>query len=671
MAAVDDSMVRRSPTISDLITKLKLLKPQGVGREIYSLIVKNFGNVESTLIGASLKKNRDSAVSAVCSPQFFKGSNFMERETQMALLDNLLFNPKNAKEKRNLIVAVAASGMGKSAFVDEYSSRLLNKAKDHQLSNIHPIAITFNTDEFGGSIEGSTSVDLAARLLMSYYVSNPSKDLLQNIFDILFDNSKFIRVGGTNAGVLKATIESIKDDLRMRSGATKSKILIACDEVGKSRDEKQVVQLLCALIDGDDDLECFFTGLTLNPFSKESSSGRFMKFVPLPLLTFAASLSLVHSFLKEPHPFVVSSKLARLSGGHPRTIQIIDSISASPAMRAMSWTDDKKFEAVVESTILSLPNRLTEAQIMLLLRPQTLLSDVKTNTELIEALEKGSLYATVLDNSYVELFTSPMLLRSSLRKLIEEGNRNVLLANLNEMLTLAGLRNWKEFRTFNWQRNGKIFETFFLCMEMLRRGFQESQLDKREIKIADLYPSVTYQQNCKSIRYKLVDSYNVMNVTCKSDFPSIDPVDASVVKKVKALVDNTDSNDVIVRPAKENQAAYDFLFILKEFPTNMPFIQLMEPTISAGGPDPKDYFSRRYVEKLQNAESLAWNELGIDVKKIVHTFISMGDTSDIDWATTFEDAGYWDRRILILDRADVRAFYGPMMNLLFSICFDD
>jgi hypothetical protein len=173
MAAVDDSMVRRSPTISVLITKLKLLKPQEVGREIYSLIVKNFGKVESTLIGASLKKNRDSAVSAVCSPQFFKGSNFMERETQMTLLDNLLFNPKNAKEKRNLIVAVAASGMGKSAFVDEYSSRLLNKAKDHQLSNIHPIAITFNTDEFGGSV-GEASVDLAARLLMSYYVSNPS-----------------------------------------------------------------------------------------------------------------------------------------------------------------------------------------------------------------------------------------------------------------------------------------------------------------------------------------------------------------------------------------------------------------------------------------------------------------------------------------------------------------
>ena len=45
----------------------------------------------------------------------------------------------------------------------------------------------------------------------------------------------------------------------MQSGAVKSKILFACDEVGKSRDEKLVVRILCALIDGDDDLECFFT----------------------------------------------------------------------------------------------------------------------------------------------------------------------------------------------------------------------------------------------------------------------------------------------------------------------------------------------------------------------------------------------------------------------------
>ena len=58
----------------------------------------------------------------------------------------------------------------------------------------------------------------------------------------------------------------------------------------------------------------------------------------------------------------------------------------------------------------------------------------------------------------------------------------VALANLNEMLALAGLRNWKEFRAFNRQQNGKIFETYFLRMEMFRRGFQESQLARYKSK---------------------------------------------------------------------------------------------------------------------------------------------------------------------------------------------
>ena len=365
--------------------------------------MKNFGNTDSDLSSAILKENCCAEASAVCRPQVFNDSMFLERETQINLLDDLLFKPKNAKGKRNLIVAVASSGMGKSAFVDEYSSRLLNKAKDHQLSNIHPIAITFNTNEFGGSIEGSTSVDLAARLLMSYYVSNPSSSLLQSIFDILFDNSKFIRVGGTNAGVLKATIESIKDDLRMRSGATKSKILIACDEVGKSDDEKKVVQLLCALIDGDDDLECFFTGLSLSPFLKETASGRFIKFVPLPLLTFTSSLKLVQSFINGSGSLNVSSKLARLSGGHPRTIQIFDAIVATNNWNAIQWTD-RMVEIVVDSALSESSNfLLTESEIMLLLRPRTLLTDVERNADLIEALGEGRIYATISENMYVDL----------------------------------------------------------------------------------------------------------------------------------------------------------------------------------------------------------------------------------------------------------------------------
>ena len=207
---------------------------------------------------------------------------------------------------------------------------------------------------------------------------------------------------------------------------------------------------------------------------------------------------------------------------------------------------------------------------------------------------------------------------------------------------------------------------------MLRRSFQESQLGKEKIKIADLYPTVTHQQNCNTVRYELANRYDVVDVSCQSDFPSANPVDAAVVKSVKALVDHADSINKIVRSTKETQAAaYDFFFILKDLSSNKRFVQLIETTISEGGRDSDAYFIKRYVDKMKRAESLAWDQLGIDVKDIVHTFISTGDSSGIDWATEFQDAGCSDRRILILDRADVTAFYGPMMNLLFSNCLDD
>ena len=117
-------------------------------------IIGSCGKSGTFLGSAVLKARRDKDVAVVCEPQAFSGSLFMEREAQMSLLDSLLFRSKNAKKKRNLIVAVASSGMGKSAFVDEYSRwRLRKSANDDKLSDItHPIAITYNTDTFGGPI---------------------------------------------------------------------------------------------------------------------------------------------------------------------------------------------------------------------------------------------------------------------------------------------------------------------------------------------------------------------------------------------------------------------------------------------------------------------------------------------------------------------------------------
>ena len=633
-------------------------------------IVKAFEQPGSFLSSAMVKKNRHKEVTIVCQPQYFAGAQFLERDTQMEMLDGLLYHPKNAKQKRNLIVAVASSGMGKSAFVDEYCRRRSSE------TDLNCIAISFNTKAFGGSLEGSAVIDLAARLLMSYFLSNPSTFFLAIIYNEL-RKKKYRKTFGTDIGVLKAAVEYIKMDLRELKGyddATKPKILIACDEVGKSDKEKKVVALLLTeLVDEDDDLECFFTGLSLNPFLKETASGRDIVYVPLPLLNFTSSLRLVQSFLNESGSFNVSSILARLSGGHPRTIQIFETIAATNKWNAEQWTDSM-VQTVVESA-LPRCRTLSGSDIMLLLRPRTLLTDIKRNADLIEALGEGRIYATISsDKMYVDLFTSPLMLRNALLSWdnVEKTNNSESMI-LNEMLKLVGLRDLREFGTANADKNGKIFEDFFLNMEMLRRGFRFSKLELQRVQsFAEFYPTVRYSQNCDDFKFELVDKYKVVDIDCQRDFPSRNPVDAAVVKRVKSLIGGSSAKSSVFRPSnKENQVGYDFFFILKDLSTGTRYVQLIEPTLSAGGATPDAFFIERYVKKLKAVQSLAWVELGIDAENIVHTFVSTGDTSRIDWATVFKSAGYSDSRILILDRADLKAFLGPMLDVLFSCGFDD
>ena len=257
---------------------------------------------------------------------------------------------------------------------------------------------------------------------MSYFAANPSGNLLEKISDSLRD-----AIPKLEKNIIRVVIEYIKDDIRIHSKVAKPKILIACDEVGKSKDEQEVVQLLLySLIDNDDDLECFFTGLSLDPFLEESSSGRGIKYVPLPLLSFKSSLGLVKSFVAGSQSLPVSSKFARLSGGHPRIIQVFKTVVKNAGWQKVQWDDDM-VETVVNSTMAMVNRYLSEAEIMLLLRPQTFISDIENNKELISALGKGKLYATIIDSlDVVELFASPLLLRSSLRNLKRRGIQNDL-----------------------------------------------------------------------------------------------------------------------------------------------------------------------------------------------------------------------------------------------------
>ena len=113
-----------------------------------------------------------------------------------------------------------------------------------------------------------------------------------------------------------------------------------------------------------------------------------------------------------------------------------------------------------------------------------------------------------------------------------------------------------------------------------------------------------------------------------------------------------------------------FFFIFKDLSTGMRYVQLIEPTLSAGGATPDAIFTERYLKKLRAVQSLAWaEEIGINSENIVHTFVSTGDASRIDWETVFKSAGYSDSKILILDRANLKVFFGPMLDMLFSCGF--
>ena len=48
---------------------------------------------------------------------------------------------------------------------------------------VHPITFTYNTNAFGGPVGDNDAVDLAARLLMSYFAANQSEQLLLDIYD--------------------------------------------------------------------------------------------------------------------------------------------------------------------------------------------------------------------------------------------------------------------------------------------------------------------------------------------------------------------------------------------------------------------------------------------------------------------------------------------------------
>ena len=219
----------------------------------------------------------------------------------------------------------------------------------------------------------------------------------------------------------------------------------------------------------------------------------------------------------------------------------------------------------------------------------------------------------------MHLFTSPLMLRNALLSWdnVEKTNNSESMI-LNEMLKLVGLRDLREFRTANAVKNGKIFEDFFLNMEMLRRGFRFSKLEVQRVQsFAEFYPTVRYSQNCDDFKFELVDKYNVVDIDCERDFPSSsnNPIDAAVVMRGKSLIGGSIFYQVFSPSSKQARKTKLVAMMTSSFSfskisplAGTRYAQLFEPTLSAGGATPDAFFIiERYVKKLKAVQSLVWD----------------------------------------------------------------
>ena len=71
--------------------------------------------------------------------------------------------------------------------------------------------------------------------------------------------------------------------------------------------------------------------------------------------------------------------------GCPRTIQDFETVIKNKGWQKVQW-DGSMVETVVDSTMAMANRCLEDAEIMLLLRPRTSISDIKKNEDLISAL---------------------------------------------------------------------------------------------------------------------------------------------------------------------------------------------------------------------------------------------------------------------------------------------
>lgn len=205
-------------------------------------------------------------------------------------------------------------------FVRDGKVCIFDQNARHLLANksfkIFPVCFSFNTKLFEAEVLGNAEDGIASRLLMSYFLE-PSAQLRSKTVE-----KKLKEFFPAEEDILLFAVDYIINDLTNEYNVENPKLFIGCDEVMRCKMSVRggMVPALTSLLESKDNVCLLCTGLDFDPFNDESKSGRLIVNILIPLLSVKSLVSFLKTFDSDED---IAKRLAFLSGGHPRSIQIM------------------------------------------------------------------------------------------------------------------------------------------------------------------------------------------------------------------------------------------------------------------------------------------------------------------------------------------------------------
>ena len=291
------------------------------------------------------------------------------------------------------------------------------------------------------------------------------------------------------------------------------------------------------------------TGLEIAPFvSVTKKSNRDINYIAVPLLSKAASRSVIESFLPRMEDLVPDKDwndtlnyIAISSGGHPRSLEwicrAIDLIIANDGnvtsgllipSNDIADTMMVNVPRILEDSTKQIPSHcllsIVEEIDKLIVNPVVTKQDVLKNKVISDSIAEGRFFATLnKSTNVVTMSVSPLVLRASILEM-----ENVL-PELKMLLSTSGFLDFNT-KTFSRKNSydGKLYEQFHLLMEKIRRrtlakfqnvasltGFKNSIYPQCSVKVGALS-----RESCVLLDYEfhLIDIPDKRKIS----FPHVD-----------------------------------------------------------------------------------------------------------------------------------------------------